>query len=300
MPDADQPLNHSGGRLLTALLLVLTLCAFAGNSLLNRAALAENTIDWASFTVIRLVSGALMLALLLGFRHGRAVIPRGDTIIPAVALFVYAVSFSFAYVSLDAAIGALILFPAGQLSLQMIGMFRGIYPTPVQWAGFFLATAGLAVFLAPGDTAPPLLGGLIMALAGIAWGFYSWAGKGAERPALATARNFVAAGVLCLLLIPVLGDSVQVQTSGIVLAIISGTITSGLGYITWYAVLPRLSVSTAAASQLSVPAIAALGGVLLLGETLTTRFFLGSAMIFAGIGLTMFKWGGFKLRQRSL
>lgn len=255
-------------------------------------------MDWASFTVIRLVSGALMLAILLGFRHGRAVLPRGETMVPAVALFIYAVSFSFAYVSLDAAVGALILFPAGQLSLQIIAMVRGIYPTPVQWTGLLLAIAGLAVFLAPGDTAPPLVGGLIMALAGISWGFYSWAGKGAARPALATARNFVGAALLCLFLIPVLGNGEQTQPIGIALAIISGTITSGLGYITWYAVLPRLSVSTAAASQLSVPAIAALGGVLLLGETLTTRFFIGSAMIFAGIALTMFKFSGIKpLRQ---
>ncbi len=300
MAAADQSSDHVGGRVLTALLLILTLCAFAGNSLLNRAALADNTIDWASFTAIRLVSGAILLGLLFGFSHRSAVLPRRDTLVPAVALFVYAVSFSFAYVSLDAAIGALILFPAGQLSLQMIGMFRGIYPTTIQWAGLLLAIAGLAVFLAPGDTAPPLVGGLIMALAGISWGFYSWAGKGAARPALATARNFVGAAVLCLLLIPLLGSGEQVQPTGIILAIISGTVTSGLGYITWYAVLPRLSVSTAAASQLSVPAIAALGGVLLLGETLTMRFFIGSAMIFAGIGLTMFKWNGFRQRQRSL
>ncbi|GAB5480491.1 MAG: DMT family transporter [Parasphingorhabdus sp.] len=294
MAAADQSSDHIGGRWLTALLLVLTLCAFAGNSLLNRAALAENTIDWASFTTIRLISGAILLALLLGFRHGHAVLPRRDTIVPAVALFLYAVSFSFAYVSLDAAIGALILFPAGQLSLQMIGIFRGIFPTAIQWAGLLLAIAGLAVFLAPGDTAPPLVGGLIMALAGISWGFYSWAGKGAAQPALATARNFVGAALLCSLLIPLLGSSEQVQPTGILLAIISGTITSGLGYITWYAVLPRLSVSTAAASQLSVPAIAALGGVLLLGETLNTRFFIGSAMIFAGIGLTMLRCRAFK------
>ncbi len=300
MAAVGQSSDHVGGRVLTALLLILTLCAFAGNSLLNRAALADNTIDWASFTAIRLVSGAILLGLLFGFRHRSAVLPRRDTLVPAVALFVYAVSFSFAYVSLDAAIGALILFPAGQLSLQIIGMFRGIYPTIIQWAGLLLAIAGLAVFLAPGDTAPPLVGGLIMALAGVSWGFYSWAGKGAARPALATARNFVGAAVLCLLLVPLLGSGEQVQPTGIILAIISGTITSGLGYITWYAVLPRLSVSTAAASQLSVPAIAALGGVLLLGETLTTRFFIGSAMIFAGIGLTMFKWNGFRQRQRSL
>ncbi len=300
MPVADHSSGHVGGRALTAFLLLLTLSAFAGNSLLNRAALAENTIDWASFTAIRLVSGAILLGLLFGLRHGTAVLPRRDTIIPAVALFLYAVRFSFAYVSLDAAIGALILFPAGQLSLQMIGIIRGIYPTAIQWVGLLLAIAGLAVFLAPGDTAPPLVGGLIMALAGISWGFYSWAGKGATRPALATARNFVGAAILCLLLIPAFGSGDQIQPTGIVLAVISGTITSGLGYITWYAVLPRLSVSTAAASQLSVPAIAALGGVLLLGETLTTRFFIGSAMIFAGIGLTMFKWNGFRPRQRSL
>lgn len=285
-----------GGRLFTAVLLILTLLAFAGNSLLNRAALADQTIDWASFTAIRLVSGALLLAILFGFRHGKAVLPRGDTIVPALALYAYAVCFSFAYISLEAAIGAIILFPAGQISLQLIGISRGIYPTPVQWTGLALALAGLIVFLAPGDSAPPLLGGLVMALAGISWGFYSWAGKGTSEPALATARNFVGAALLCLLLIPFIPDLGSIQSTGIILAVISGTITSALGYISWYAVLPRIPVSTAAASQLSVPAIAALGGVVLLGEILTGRFFVGSGMIFAGIALTMFPRAGNRIR----
>ncbi|MEO9467355.1 DMT family transporter [Parasphingorhabdus sp.] len=281
-----------GGRLLTVILLILTLLAFAGNSLLNRAALADHTIDWASFTTIRLVSGALLLALLFGFRHGRAVLPRADTLVPALALYAYAVCFSFAYVSLEAAIGAIILFPAGQISLQMIGIARGIYPTSIQWTGLALALAGLIVFLAPGDSAPSLLGGLVMALAGISWGFYSWAGKGTSQPALATARNFVGAALLCPLLVPFIPDLGSIQPTGIILAVVSGTITSALGYISWYAVLPRIPVSTAAASQLSVPAIAALGGVVLLGEILTGRFFIGSAMIFAGIALTMFRRTG--------
>lgn len=290
---ADQDVSPPwGGHLFTVILLILTLLAFAGNSLLNRAALADQTIDWASFTAIRLVSGALLLALLFGFRHGKAVLPRADTVVPALALYAYAVCFSFAYISLEAAIGAIILFPAGQISLQLIGISRGIYPTPVQWTGLALALVGLIVFLAPGDTAPPLLGSLVMALAGISWGFYSWAGKGTSEPALATARNFVGAAFLCLLLVPFIPDLGSIQPTGIVLAIVSGTITSALGYISWYAVLPRIPVSTAAASQLSVPAIAALGGVVLLGEILTGRFFVGSGMIFAGIALTMFRRTG--------
>ena len=287
MTQSDLTANSSRERFLTAIFLVLALLAFAGNSLLNRAALAEETIDWASFTAIRIISGAVLLAMIFSLRHGRAVLPRVDTIVPAIALFLYAACFSFAYISLDAAIGAIILFPAGQISLQAIGVVRGIYPSAIQWVGLLLALVGLVIFLAPGDSAPPIMGALIMAIAGISWGFYSWAGKGADQPGLATARNFVGAAILCVVLIPFLAGSTSVQPTGIILAVISGTVTSALGYITWYAVLPRIAVSTAAASQLSVPAIAALGGVFLLGEILTVRFFIGSAMIFSGIGLTM-------------
>lgn len=275
----------------TVALLVFALVAFAGNSLLNRAALNGQEINWISFTAIRIMSAAAFLTLLLGYRHRREILPERANILPAVVLVLYAASFSFAYISLDAAIGAVILFSVSQISLQIIAMARGIFPTPLQWLGLALALAGLIIFLAPGVSAPPLFGGLIMALSGVAWGTYSWFGKSATKPALETTRNFIGAALLCVLLIPILvlfstGGS-KLETTGIGLAMASGMITSGLGYIIWYAVLPRLSVSTAAASQLAVPAIAAVGGVLLLDEVLTMRFYIGSGMILAGIALTV-------------
>jgi len=277
--------------LVTVALLVFALVAFAGNSLLNRAALDGQEIDWISFTAIRIVSAAAFLALLLGFRHRKAILPERANILPAVVLVLYAASFSFAYISLDAALGAVILFSVSQISLQIIAMTRGVFPTLLQWLGLALALAGLIIFLAPGISAPPLLGGLMMALSGVAWGTYSWFGKSATKPALETTRNFVGAAVLCVPVIPILilfsAGELKLEATGVGLAIAAGMITSGLGYIIWYTVLPGLSVSTAAASQLAVPAIAAVGGVLLLDEVLTMRFYIGSALILAGVALTV-------------
>lgn len=269
---------------------MLTLLAFAGNSLLNRAALAGEQIDWVSFTIIRLIAGALLLSLLFAIRHGAAILPKRADAIGALSLFAYAVAFSAAYIQLDAGIGALILFPAGQISMQLIGLLRGIVPSRGQIAGAVVALAGLIYLVAPGASAPPLWSALLMTSAGVAWGFYSWTGKLADNSELATARNFLGASLLALLLLPLVNLE-MISGQGVLLAVVSGAITSALGYILWYRVLARISITSAAVSQLSVPAIAAAGGILLLGEVLTMRLIVGAAIIFAGIGMVIWASG---------
>ncbi|MEM1132758.1 MAG: DMT family transporter [Pseudomonadota bacterium] len=271
----------------TTALLLLALIAFAGNSLLNRAALADGAIDWASFTVIRLVSGALMLTLLLGFRQGRAIWPKRDSWLMALALFVYAAAFSLAYVQLSAGTGALILFALVQITMQGISIAKGTRPSALQWGGLALAFAGLVYLLLPGVTAPPLGATLMMALSGVAWGVYSWLGRSVDDARLATARNFLGSVPLALLLLPFVIGNPPPELSGLWLAVASGALTSALGYIIWYAVLPRISVTLAATAQLSVPAIAAFGGVVLLSEVFGLRLLLGSLAIIGGIALTL-------------
>ena len=269
----------------TAFLTLLAMLAFAGNSVLSRAALANGEMDWASFTAIRLVSGAIMLALLLGYRHRAAIIPRKSDMGGIFTLFGYAVLFSLAYVDLTAATGALVLFASVQITIQTVGLFKGDRPSVLQWAGMALAFAGLGWLLMPGLSAPPLFASFIMAGAGISWGLYSWFGRGAKSASVATARNFIGAAPLALLLvfwIPEVPGS-----KGILLAVTSGAITSALGYVIWYVILPRLSVITSGVVQLSVPAIAALGGVLFLSESISLRLVVATSLIFLGIALTL-------------
>jgi len=272
-------------RLATACLLAITLSAFAGNSLLARAALADGQIDWAGYTIVRLAAGALVLSLLIGMRKGRSALPQRSDLVGALSLFVYAGAFSWAYIGLDAGIGALILFPAGQITMQVIGLTRKIVPSKGQLAGAAIALIGLIYLMAPGTTAPPLLSTIAMICAGIAWGVSSWAGKTVADPSLTTARYFVGASLLTLMLLPFVDWSIFTWP-GVIMAVISGGVTSALGYVLWYNMLARISITSAAVSQLSVPAIAAIGGVLLLGEILTTRLLIGGLIIFAGIGLT--------------
>ncbi len=274
------------GSLATFILLLGILLAFAGNSLLVRIALAGGQIDWAGYTIVRLVAGALMLCVLFTAQNRKPVLPGRRDAAGALALFVYAVAFSWAYVRLDAGIGALILFPAGQITMQIIGLFRGIVPTRGQLAGVLIALAGLIYLMAPGVTAPPLASAILMACAGIAWGFYTWSGKLGTDPTLATARYFVGASLLALLLLPQV-DMSMLSWRGIGIAAISGAITSALGYVLWYKILTRISITSAAVSQLSVPAIAAIGGVILLDEIMTSRLLVGGMIIFIGIGLTI-------------
>jgi drug/metabolite transporter (DMT)-like permease len=269
----------------TIALTVLAMLAFAANSLLCRLALQQSSIDAASFGSVRLVSGALVLMAIVRWRNKPAT-ARTDWL-AATMLWAYVAAFSFAYITLPAGTGALILFGAVQLTMFVVGLRSGERFTPVAWAGFALAVGGLLYLVSPGLAAPPLAGTLLMAAAGIAWGVYSLRGRGAGEPVAATAGNFLRAAPLALALSLLFASQFKVSGSGVMLAIASGAITSGLGYVIWYAALPQLSALRAATVQLSVPPLAAIGGVLLLSEALTMRLVAASAAILGGISLVL-------------
>jgi drug/metabolite transporter (DMT)-like permease len=274
-----------------AFLTLVTMIAFAGNSVLCRMALKHTTIDAATFTSIRLVSGAVVLWLIVRFaRAGRT---GAGNWWSALALFVYAAGFSLAYVSLSAATGALLLFGSVQATMIGRGIWQGERLVRLQWLGLALALAGLVGLMLPGLAAPPLLGAALMVLAGAAWGVYSLRGKGAGDPTLVTAGNFWRAAVLALVLSAVMQTSALLNASwdaeGLAYAVASGAVTSGLGYALWYSVLPALKATQAATIQLSVPVLAALGGVVLLGEVMNEQFVLASVATLGGIALVI--WG---------
>ena len=263
----------------------LTMIAFAGNSLLCREALTGTTIDPASFTSIRLASGALLLWVVV--RCGRSGRPgRGDWR-SAFALFAYAAGFTFAYVSLPAATGALLLFGAVQATMIGYALWSGERLLRPQVVGLLLALGGLVGLLLPGLSAPPLAGALLMLGAGVAWGVYSLRGAGEDNPTLVTAGNFLRAALLSLGLSLLLSHHMSLDSSGVGYAIASGALASALAYAIWYAVLPALKATSAATVQLSVPVLAALGGVLLLGEPITLRLVLASVAILGGIALVV-------------
>lgn len=269
-------------------LTLAALAAFAGNSLLCRAALADPLIDPASFTLVRLAAGAAMLLALMAWRGRRArAADSGRAWFSAAMLFAYAAGFSFAYVSLTAATGALILFGAVQLTMFGLGLWRGERPGGWQWTGTLIAAAGLAWLLSPGLTAPALGPALLMALAGAAWGIYSLLGRGSRDPVAGTTVNFVRSLPFALLLVlPMLGR-LELGWAGVGYAVASGALTSALGYVLWYAVLPQLSRIRAATVQLAVPVLVAVAGVVLLGEAITPRLLLAGALTLGGIALTL-------------
>jgi drug/metabolite transporter (DMT)-like permease len=289
-------------------LTVLAMIAFASNSLLCRAALKETSIDAATFTFVRIFCGAAALWLIMQIRRGMiALAPqsspkgRGDSFflqekvgiredgnwISALALFIYAAAFSFAYVDLSAGTGALLLFGAVQATMILWGLHKGERLDAIQIVGFVVAVIGLVVLVFPGLSAPPLIGSILMLGAGVAWGIYSLRGKLEKNPASVTAGNFLRAvpfaAVVSLTFIP----WTHVDLAGASYAMISGAITSGLGYVIWYSVLPDLKAASAATVQLSVPMLAAAGGILLLGEPLTLRYLLASITILGGIALVV-------------
>ncbi|VTU13514.1 DMT family transporter [Variovorax sp. RA8] len=267
-------------------LTVAAMLAFAANSLLCRMALQQGGIDAASFGSIRLVAGALTLALVVRLRSRPEAGGRADWLAAAM-LFAYVAFFSFAYLSLPAGTGALILFGAVQLTMLGAGLRAGEMFGPVAWSGFVLAVAGLVYLVSPGVAAPPPLGATLMAVAGVAWGVYSLRGRGVADPLAATARNFVRAAPMALALSVVLAGSAHADAAGVALAVASGALTSGIGYVIWYAALPGLSAMRAATVQLSVPLIAAFGGVIFLSEAITPRLMLCSVAILGGIGLVL-------------
>ena len=284
-------------RLRLMALVSTAMLAFAGNSLLCRMALRHTAIDAASFTAIRLLSGACMLWLVVRLNRGKteshpAGRPLPGNWLSACALFVYAAGFSFAYVSMSAATGALLLFGSVQASMIGYGVWRGERLRNLQWAGIALALAGLVTLLLPGLAAPSPLASLSMISAGAAWGVYSLRGKAApdqppNNPTEVTAGNFLRTVPMALVLSLLMAQRLTPDPAGMGYAVASGALASGLGYAIWYQALPTLKATHAATVQLSVPVIAALGGVLLIGEALTGPLVLASVTILGGIALVI-------------
>jgi drug/metabolite transporter (DMT)-like permease len=268
-----------------AFLTLLALCAFAANSILCRLALGAGAIDAASYATVRLVSGAVFLAMLAATRPATGA--RRGSWRSAAALFAYAVPFSFAYRTLTAGTGALLLFAAVQATMISSGLAHGERLHPVGWTGFLLALAGLAWLVRPGLAAPSPAGAALMLFAGIAWGIYSLRGRRSENPLADTAGNFARSAVLAAVVSAAAFSAAHVSPRGLLLAALSGALASGAGYAIWYAALPRLAATTAATVQLAVPVLAAAGGVLFLGERVTLRLLFASAAILGGIALTV-------------
>jgi drug/metabolite transporter (DMT)-like permease len=267
----------------------LALVAFAGNSLLCRAALASGSIDPVGFTVLRLVAGAVVLLPLV--RRGPAAAHHPWSPRAALAMAGYAIAFSWAYVSLDAGTGALLLFGTVQVTMFAVGFREGERLGGRQILGVAVAVAGVLILLLPGATAPDPRGAGLMIVAGVGWALYSLFGRGVPVPAAATARNFLMAAPMLLVLLPFTWSSLRITPRGAWIAVIAGAGTSGLGYVVWYSALRGLNASRAAVVQLAVPVIAALGGVLLLGESLSPRLVIAGAVTLGGVALAVARPG---------
>ena len=269
------------------LLTVIAMLAFASNSLLNRLALGQETIDAASYTTIRLTSGAVMLFVIayLQRENGKPFL-RGSWI-SAAFLFLYAIAYSFAFLSLTTGTGALILFGNVQMTMMIVAVRSGERPHILEWIGLFLALSGLVYLIFPGLTAPSPLGSALMAVAGISWGFYSIRGRGSQNPLASTAGNFIYAVPMVLIVLLISFKNISISSSGVIYAVLSGALASGLGYVIWYAALRGLTTTRAATVQLSVPVIAAWSGVALLSENVSTRLLIAGVLILGGIALAV-------------
>jgi drug/metabolite transporter (DMT)-like permease len=278
------------GQLRIIALTAATMVAFAANSLLCRAALRGGAIDASTFTAIRLVSGALVLVAITQSRRGAEPVRSAGSWRAALALAGYAITFSLAYLRLAASTGALILFGAAQLTMVTGGLLRGERPTVRQWIGFVVAGTGLVLLNLPSLEAPPPDGAALMFIAGITWGLYSLSGRAATRPLAANAGNFARTVPMATVFVAVAAaTSIHITSYGVVLAIASGAITSGLGYCIWYAVLPSLGAPRAALVQLSVPVIAAVGSIVLLSEPLHRHVVVGGSVILGGLALALWR-----------
>ncbi|NCN89545.1 MAG: DMT family transporter [Gallionella sp.] len=266
-------------------LTTLTMIAFAANSVLCRMALKDTGIDAASFTALRLLSGAAMLWLLMRWQQ-QAALQYGNWR-SALALFIYAAAFSFAYRTINAGAGALMLFGAVQATMLIAGFIAGERLRRIQAAGFVTALAGLVMLVLPGVEAPSVPDSLLMLASGVAWGIYSLWGRGLANPAAATAGNFVRAAPLALVLAGIALPWLQWDARGALYAVLSGAITSALGYVLWYRVLQHLRAMTASTVQLSAPIIASLGGVVVLGEMFTPDLFVASVLVLGGLWLVL-------------
>jgi drug/metabolite transporter (DMT)-like permease len=278
--------TRSDPTLSTVLLTAVAMIAFAANSVLCRMALAPAAIDPASFTSLRMVSGAATLWLLSTIMGGRKA-ARGGNWEGAGYLFLYAISFSFAYMSLSAGTGALLLFGSVQITMIAWALVVGERPRPGRWIGMIVALVGFIYLVLPGVTAPSPAGAALMTTAGVAWAFYSLRRRGHGDPLPETAGNFARAAPMALAVSLVLAGDANVSPQGMLLAVTSGALASGLGYVVWYAALRGLTASGAAITQISVAPIATLGGILFLGEMLTSRIMVASILILGGIALAL-------------
>jgi drug/metabolite transporter (DMT)-like permease len=270
---------------MNALLITVTLVAFAANSLLCRMALAPDLIDPVAFTVIRLGSGvAVLLPLSALISEPRPSGRSAGSWRSSFALFLYAMAFSLAYVSLETGMGALILFGSVQATMIGVGLWRGERPRPREWGGLITAMVGLVYLVLPGITAPDPLGALLMLASGVGWGVYSLRGKDAAAPVAATAGNFARTLPLAFLGVFIAWGSLHSTPRGVTLAIVSGAVTSALGYVIWYLALRDLTATRAAIVQLAVPVIAAVGGIVVLAEEPTARLGIASILILGGVG----------------
>ena len=270
------------------LLTALALTAFAANAVLCRLALDSGAIDPTSFTTIRLLSGAFVLALIFQFtKQSEGVSKPQGSWISAINLTLYAITFSFGYLSVSSGTGALILFGAVQVTMLLAALKSGEKMKIHQWGGFAIAVAGLIYLVSPGVSAPDMKGAILMIISGITWAFYSLAGKSATTPIAMTAGNFLRAALLSLPIAIFFLDSQNYNQTGVILALTSGIITSGIAYIIWYRALALLSTTKAAILQLLVPPLASLGGVLFISEQFTTRLLIASILILGGVILSV-------------
>ncbi len=267
----------------SSVLTFIALIAFAGNSILCRIALGEKQIDAAGFTVIRLISAAIFLYFLVFFnkRTDKSPLNYGSWW-SSIMLFIYAICFSFAYLTLDTGTGALILFGSVQLCMLTISKLSGERFSTLALIGLLTALIGFIYLVFPTLTTPSLFGFVLMSLSGIAWGLYTLAGKGSRQPSVETSMNFIRTLPLAILALPFV-DYNSITGKGLISAIVSGVVTSGIGYIIWYKALPLLTGIQAAASQLLVPIIAAIGGFLFLSEPISTRLIIASLLILGGV-----------------
>ncbi|KAF0190888.1 MAG: hypothetical protein FD165_2349 [Gammaproteobacteria bacterium] len=275
--------DHPVALVKTASYTLFALVAFAANSVLCRMALGDDTIDAVSFTVVRLLSGMVMLVIILKIVGHQGSASTKGSWLSALMLFLYAVAFSYAYISLDTATGALVLFGAVQITMVVVSVMTGTRLHVSEWFGLLIAFAGFVYLMLPGVTAPSFGGFILMTVAGMAWGVYTLRGRGSAYPLSDTAFNFARTAPLVVVLALIAIPTVQLSSQGIILAVLSGAVASGVGYTVWYMALSGLTATEAAVVQLSVPVIAAIGGVVLVSEAITVRLAVAGIMILGGI-----------------
>ena len=276
----------------------MALIAFAANSVLCRLALGDYAIDASSFTIIRLLSGTVVLLIIIGVTQNVTGVSAKGSWTASFMLFLYAITFSFAYISLDTGTGALILFGSVQITMILLSLISGTRLHFTEWAGVTIAFTGFVYLILPGVTTPSMIGFLLMTVAGVAWGIYTLKGRGSKSPLMDTACNFLRTTPLVILLTIITINNAHYSSEGILLALLSGGITSGIGYTIWYIALGSLSSTQAAVLQLSVPVIAAFGGVIFVSEVITFRLSVSATMVLGGILMVVL--GRYYFPQRKI